>query len=77
MLICALTAHAGDASNPRAPHYFLLHPGASVETDAGGGCTRLRNLSNGLVYVPLTEEPLKDVAKAFPGVLEIKDCAHR
>jgi len=76
MLICALTAHAGDAPNPGAPHYLLLHPSASVETDAGGKCTRLTNLSNELVYVPLTE-PIAQVAKTLPDILEIKGCAQR
>jgi hypothetical protein len=56
---------------------LLLHPKATLETDAGGRCTRLTNLSEGLVFVPLTDEPLTEVAKAYPHALEVKDCAQR
>lgn len=76
MLIGASAAHAGDAHNSGAPHYLLLYPSASVETDAEGKCTRLTNLSNELVYVPLTE-PIAQVAKTRPDILEIKGCAQR
>lgn len=76
MLIGASTAYAGVEST-FTPPYLLLHPKATLETDAGGRCMRLTNLSDGLVSVPLTDEPLADVAKAFPRVLEVKDCAQR
>jgi hypothetical protein len=56
------------------PSFLLLHPKATLETDAGGGCSRLTNLTEGLVYIPLTE-PLAELAKAFPGILDVHDCA--
>lgn len=79
MLIGASTAYAGVKMTFSAPppRYLLLYPKATLETDLGGSCARLTNLSEGLVYVPLTNEPLTEVAKAFPHVLEVKDCAQR
>ena len=77
VLIAALAATAHAAVKSTAGNYLLLHPAATIETDLGGKCARLTNLSDGLVYVPLTEEPLAEVAKAFPHVLEVKDCVRQ
>lgn len=76
LLICAPIAHADGTDTFDPPHFLLLHPKATIETDAGGGCARLSNLSEGLVYVPLTE-PLDLVAKAYRGILKIHNCAQR
>lgn len=63
LLIGASTAYAGATATFAPPSFLLLYPKATLETDAGGRCTRLSNLSEGLVYVPLTE-PLDVAAKA-------------
>jgi hypothetical protein len=55
---------------------LLLYPKTTLETDAGGSCVRLTNLSGGLVYVPLTE-PIAQAAEALPRILENKECARR
>jgi hypothetical protein len=77
LLIGASTAYAGVKTTFTLPHYLLLYPKATLETDAGGHCTRLINLSDGIVYVPLTDEPPTEVAKALPGLLIVQDCTRR
>jgi hypothetical protein len=69
-LIGASTAYAETASSP---HFILLYPKATIEMDAVGHCAKLTNLSEGLVYVPLTD-PLAEVAKALSGSLLVEDC---
>lgn len=77
LLIGASTAYAGvEMTFSAPPAIFLLYPKATLETDAGGSCVRLTNLSGGLVYVPLTE-PIAQAAEALPRILEIKKCARR
>jgi hypothetical protein len=73
LLIGVSTAHA-EAASP--PHFLLLYPKATIETDAAGHCTKLTNLSEGIVYVPLTK-PLAEVTKALSGSLVVENCAPR
>lgn len=76
LLIGASTAYAGVESTFTSANYLLLYPKAALETDAGGHCARLTNLSEGLVYVPLIE-PIDAAAKTYPGILRVEDCARR
>lgn len=77
MMICASAATVNAASSPIAPHYLLLYPRSTIETDAGGRCVRLTNVSESLVYLALTEIPLADAVKAYPYDIKAQDCTPR
>lgn len=76
MMAGAMGACAGAGAPSSLTPYVLLYPQSVIEVDMGGRCARLDNLSGGLVYVPLAETP-SQVAKAFPGLLDVKDCGRR
>ena len=77
LLIGSSTAYAVvESTFSPPPRYLLRYPKTTLETDAGGSCVRLTNLSGGLVYVPLTE-PIAQAAEALPRILENKECARR
>ena len=53
LLVAAIaTAQAGVKTT--SAHYLLREPASTIETDFGGDCVRLTNVSDGLVYLLLT-----------------------
>ncbi|WP_423415861.1 hypothetical protein RLW55_05945 [Hyphomicrobium sp. B1] len=78
VLIAALAATAHAAVKTASGHYLLLHPAATIETDLGGTCVRVSNVSSGLVYLPISSAEIFNTAlEAFPGVLKIEDCTNK
>jgi hypothetical protein len=75
-LLAALVAGGcASGSNGSAPKYLLLYPGSTAQTDFGGRCVEIENLSKGMVYLPMNSAAVFDTAlDAFPGILSVKKC---
>jgi hypothetical protein len=54
LLMAALMPLAACAGNADGP-MLLLYPHSTMETDFGGSCARVANISDALVYVPMVD----------------------
>lgn len=75
LLLVALSATSYAAVKATSGHYLLLHPSSTIETDFGGHCARIRNISDGVVYLPvLATEDFKAALRALGPQLHIDEC---
>jgi len=56
MLLAVFSATSYAADKSVSGYYLLLYPSSTIETDLGGDCVRVRNMSHGLVYLSTTVE---------------------
>jgi len=54
-----------------------LYPGSTVEFSNFGQCAVIRNISDSIVYVPLTAESWPEFLRAKYPAVEVQACGHR
>ncbi|MBS0232530.1 MAG: hypothetical protein JSR99_03480 [Proteobacteria bacterium] len=75
IILIALSATSYAAVKSNSAHYLLLHPSATIETDFCGHCARIRNVSEGVVYLPLlTAEDFNASLTALLDQLHVDKC---
>lgn len=74
-LLVALAATSQAGAKTDSSHYVLLDPSATIETDFGGRCERIHNISDGIVYLPVvTGKDFNAALRALGPQLHVEDC---
>lgn len=75
LLLVALSATSYAAVKVASGHYLLLHPSATIETDFGGRCERIHNVSDGIIYLPVVAaEDFNTALRSLRDQLHVDEC---
>jgi hypothetical protein len=77
-LLVAFAATSQAGAKTVSSQFLLLYPSATIETDFGGRCERIHNISDGIVYLPLlTGKDFNAALRALGPQLHVEDCKPR
>ena len=76
-LSCAVSGGIWAATISQNAQSLLLYPGATIEFSAAGQCAVVRNISDTLVFVPLSTEAWPHFIRGNYPVVDVKECGRR